>query len=138
MRIICTLAALLLATSAHASDADCRAHTTESGSFFSGWTWKTWESFPNIAPTEAYRRAYVYVAKQGWKVGQADKDLGLLSATLNDVVQVESSHEQPVNVLVEPDGRGSKVTVTFSSGSGVVGSDGDDLVCKILGSEYTQ
>jgi hypothetical protein len=130
------MTALLLATNANASEADCKAHTTDSGGFFSGTTWKTWESFPNVSPTEAFRRAYVYVAKQGWKIGQSDKELGLLSASLNDVVQLESAHEQPVNVLVEPEGKGSKVTVTFSSGSGVVGSGGDELVCKVLSAEY--
>jgi hypothetical protein len=110
---------ILVATSiaARAEDDLVVKHFTESGSFFTGKKYGTWQEFPDVATTNAFKRAYAYVAKNGYKILSSDREMGVISAT-QDVVH--SQKTVPLNILVEDSGHGgSKVTLTFSIGGGL-------------------
>ena len=110
---------ILVSTSiaARAEDDLVVKHFTESGSFFTGKKYSTWQEFSDVATTNAFKRAYAYVAKNGYKILSSDREMGVISAT-QDVVH--SQKTVPLNILVEDSGHGgSKVTLTFSIGGGL-------------------
>ncbi|MEN3366670.1 MAG: hypothetical protein V7606_3944, partial [Burkholderiales bacterium] len=67
-----------LGASAHAFAAPCDETFSSSGNFFTGTVYKTWAELPGIKPDNAYKGAYLYTAKDGWKILQADKDLRII------------------------------------------------------------
>ncbi|WP_235649144.1 MULTISPECIES: hypothetical protein [Stenotrophomonas] len=100
----------LLAFDASAQKA-CETNYTKAGSFFAGRTFTTWDVVPNVTPADALKRIQIEGVKSGLKVASVDKDLGML--TLEQNVQFNGGQTTlPWNVLVEAEGKGSKITVT--------------------------
>ena len=100
----------LLAFDASAQKA-CETNYTKTGSFFAGRTFTTWDVVPNVTPADALKRIQIEGVKSGLKVASVDKDLGML--TLEQNVQFNGGQTTlPWNVLVEAEGKGSKITVT--------------------------
>jgi len=100
-------------------DSPSYKHFTETGNFFTGKKYTTWQEFPDVSTTNAFKRAYGFLAKNGYTIVSSDKDMGVISAT-HDVTSKEAK-TVPMSVLVEDSGHnGSKVTLTLSCSGGVV------------------
>lgn len=123
--------ALACATDALAGQA-CLEHYSKEGSLFSGRSFKAWQAFPAVAPKAAFAQVYREVVRQGYKINSSDKDIGVISAQQN---VTGSSATVPLNLMVEPQGKGSKVSVTFQTQGGLtVGEEGlQKGFCDILG-----
>lgn len=125
------LACALCASGPALADTQCNDNYTLDGNFFKGRQFQSWGSYPEVSFDEAYRRAYANVAKQGFNIKQADKDAGVISAEQN---VIGSGKVVPLNVIVEPEGSGSRVSVSFTTTGGLaVGEDSvKDGFCQIL------
>ena len=114
--ILVTLATIGLLNVAQANEASCLEHFTSEGNKFSGRMYTTWLEFPNVKKAAAYTKIYASVAKDGWTIVSSDKDAGILSASQQ--VSYGRGATNPLVVVVEDSGRGSKATVTFRLGGG--------------------
>lgn len=119
---VVALTSSLITTSATAGDTTaCATNFTAKGNFLKGKKFDTWQEFPAVSTTDAFKRVYAAVLKEGWTIGVADKDLGAISAS-QEVSFSEGGKAVPMNILVEEvPGGGSKVSMTFSLTGGVMG-----------------
>lgn len=133
-RIVLPAAALALLASApaFALQGQCIDNYTKEGSFFSGRTFKSWSEYPAVAPDKAFKAVYQEVVSQGFKINNADKEMGIISAQQN---VTGGPSTVPLNVLVRDVGKGSRVELTFTTQGGLaVGEDGlQKGFCDILG-----
>jgi hypothetical protein len=95
---------------------DCNANFSETGSFLTGKKSTTWVQYSSTAKIDAFTRLYATLAKDGWNIASSDKDAGVISAT--QAVTFGKGSVAPLTVVVETDGAGSKVTMTFSVAGG--------------------
>ncbi len=75
------------------------------------------QTFPNVKPNSAFKKVYAQTVKDGWKISQADKDMGVISAS--QIVSYGNGKTAPLNIVVEKNGIGSKVSITYSTSGGV-------------------
>ena len=139
MRVVTLLLVLapLLSTVAtsHAADTqeECVVNFSESGSFFSGKQYKTSASLPGVKTGIAFKRAYASIAKSGYQITQADKEIGVISAA-QQVSYSQGGKTAPLNVVIQPElGSNSKVAFSFSTAGGLKASSDTvrDEFCRI-------
>jgi len=133
MKKILFIAAFVFSSSALGASNACEANFVEDGGFFSGKTFKTWGEFPQVGTAKAYKKVYLFTVKNGYKIVQADKEMGIISASQD--VSYGEGKTAPLNIVVEESGKaGSKVSMTFSTSGGVVApSDAvKDYFCQTL------
>lgn len=118
---------LFFTGTAAADSAQCGPNFKDETGFFAGNVFKTWADFPNIQNLQAFKKVYAYTAKSGFAISQADKDLGVISASKDSGSKKSAS----INILVEESGGGSKISMTYS-GPGGFGSLDDDEVKKLF------
>jgi hypothetical protein len=127
-----------LVASAHAFAVPCDENFSSSGNFFTGSVYKTWAELPGIKPDNAYRGAYLYTVKDGWKILQADKDLGIISAAQG--VSYGNGKTVPLNIAVEKSDTGAKISITYSTPGGTASPE--DAIrthfCKTVASAQAQ
>ena len=109
----------LVAGAACAEEPACVTNLTSKGNVFSGKQITTWQSFTGIKKANAYQRIYTALVKDGWRIGNADKDIGTISATQD--ISFSNGKTIPLNVLIEEVGDGIKVTETVSMQGGLIG-----------------
>ena len=112
---------MLISGEALADSSQCEGNFTVEDSFFSGKTYKTWADFPNVKPDHAFKAVYIQTVKDGWKISQADKAMGVISAS--QTVSYGNGKTVPLNIVVEKSGTGSKVSMTYSTPGGVGSPD---------------
>jgi hypothetical protein len=95
------------------NDDPCIKHYAVKGGFFTGKTYSTWQEFPSVSKLIAFKQAYVYVVKDGWKIDQGDKDMGIISPSKS-----VGSQSETLNVLIEDLHQGCKVTLTHMTPGG--------------------
>ena len=106
-------------------------HFTETGSFFTEKKMSTWQEFPDVSTTNAFKRAYACIAKNGYTIVSSDKEMGVISATKN--VTSRAAKTVPLSILVEDSGHGgSKVTITLSLSGGLVSSGVRGFFAKVM------
>lgn len=112
MKLRYLFALMLTVSSSYAAAAEqCEANFKQEGSFFAGRRFSTWADVPAVSPAIAYKRIYVDVLKSGLKVTSADKEMGLIAAEQNEVLN-NSPISLPWNIVIEQSGKGSKISVT--------------------------
>lgn len=115
---VALMLAILGSTSAVAADErPCIANFTTKGSFMSGKQYQTWQDLPAVNKGDAYTRIYAAIVKDGWKIAQTDKEVGVISAA--NEVSFGSGKSAPLNILIEAAGNGVKVSATFSTSGAV-------------------
>lgn len=95
----------------------CEINFTKEGSFFKGKTFKTWAEVEGVSSANAYKKIYQHIAKDGWKISTADKDLGVISAAQD--VSFGKGKTAPLNVVIEEAGSNSKISISYSLSGGV-------------------
>ena len=102
---------------AHADEATCIANFKTSGSFFSGKQYQTWLTLGSVTKSDAFTKIYGSLVKDGWKIGQTDKEVGVISASQE--VSYGEGKSAPLNILIETEGTQTKATATFTTSGGV-------------------
>lgn len=111
MKLQYLVALMLTVSSSHAFAAkQCETNFKQEGSFFAGRRFSTSGDVP-VSPAIAYKRIYVDLLKSGLKVTNSEKEMGLISAEQNEVLN-NSPVLLPWNVVIEQSGKGSKISVT--------------------------
>ncbi|TXH66221.1 MAG: hypothetical protein E6Q88_12370 [Lysobacteraceae bacterium] len=97
----------------------CKTNFKQEGGFMGGRTFTTWDVVP-VAPAVAFKRIHLEGVKSGLQVGSSDKESGTIvfSQVNAGVVANGAQVSVPWNVLIEPEGKGSKITVTKSTPGG--------------------
>jgi hypothetical protein len=113
------------------ADTQCTDNYTLEGNFFKGRSFQSWGSYPGVSSNEAYTRAYANVAQQGFRIQQADREAGIIAAEQN---VIGSGKVVPLNVIIEQEGSGARVSVSFTTTGGLaVGEESvKDGFCQIL------
>lgn len=97
-----------------ASAMACDAQHTETGNFFTGTQYKSVETFPQVAPGKAYDALNQYLVKDGgWKFTHTDRENGIIQVVENTANN--PTHTIPLNITITPDGKGSTVTLLFTT-----------------------
>jgi hypothetical protein len=117
LSLITLIAAGMFAAAAHADEAACIANFKTTGSFFSGKQYQTWLALGNVAKTDAYTKIYGSLVKDGWKIGQTDKEVGVITASQE--MSYGQGKSAPLNILIESEGTQTKATATFTTSGGV-------------------
>lgn len=115
-----------LCTATLAAPQDCASNFSVEGNFFKGKVYKTSAELPGVKPESAYRKAYTFTSANGFTIANADKEMGVISATQS--VSYGEGKSVPLNIQIEPVGNGSKVSMFYSTSGGV--SSPDDAVKK--------
>lgn len=106
------------------SSEQCQENFTTTGSLFKGKTFKTWAEVDGVDSAEAYKKIYLHVMQDGWKINSSDKDLGVISAGTE--VSYGGGKSAPFSITVERAGESkTKVSLTFVTSGGVAASDKD-------------
>lgn len=79
--------------------ASCEDNFSTSGSMFTGKTYKTWADLPNAKFESAFKGAYMYTVKDGWKILQSDKEMGVIQAA--QAASYAKGKTVPLNIAVE-------------------------------------
>jgi hypothetical protein len=109
--------ATIASIAAHADEATCIANFKTTGSFFSGKQYQTWLTLGNVVKNDAYTKIYGSLVKDGWKIGQTDKEVGVITASQE--VSYGEGKNAPLNILIETEGAQTKATATFTTSGGV-------------------
>ena len=96
----------------------CSDNFSESGSYFTGRQFKTWQNFAKVKYADAYKRAYSFTAKAGFTITSHDKEIGVITAQ-----QSLSQGKQPKTAILnisinELKQKGIKVEINFNTPSG--------------------
>ena len=112
---VVVVASVSIASSAFAGQ--CEDNFTTEGSFFSGKTYKTSAQLASVKQPDAYKRAYVFTTENGFTITSSDKDIGVISA--NQTVSYGKGKTVPLNISVQPDGNGTRISLTYATSGGV-------------------
>ena len=114
-----------------ADSTPCEKNFTAKEGVLGRQIYNTWQVLPEITPQKAFRRAYIYLIREGWAINLTDKEFGIISASQQGVSSGEGGKAAPLNVLIEDLGdsggglspKGIKATVTFSIPGGLHASE---------------
>lgn len=111
---------LMAGAQATAAQPPCEVHYQQSGGFTAGRQFTTWDVVPNVAIATALKRITIEGVKSGLTVAHSDIDLGILAFSQANAGVVVSGQQVnlPWNVTIEPEGSGSKVTVSKTTPGG--------------------
>lgn len=118
--------------SALAYAASCEEDLSISGNLFTGKMYKIATILSGTSSDAAYRGAYRFVVKEGWKIQQSDKDAGVIAAVNNEYFN--KGKTLPLNVVVEPATDGAKISLTYATPAGLSSPDEAvrDHLCKLI------
>lgn len=128
MKLVAVVGAglLMLAGTVGAKPA-CEANYKQEGSFLAGRRFSTFEVLPGVKPADAFKRVYAEMVKSGFKVTNSDKEMGILTAEYV-ATHNGASIGLPLNVMLEPEGKGLKVSVNKTTPAGY--ATGQDFQIK--------
>lgn len=109
-------------STATVSDRPCIAHFTNSGGFWQGQDYRTYEDFPHVSKNAAFERVGAAIASDGFQIVNSNKDAGIISAS-QPVSGSRKSKTVPINAIVTrgPSG-GSRVELVITLSTGLVTS----------------
>lgn len=121
-----------LSAGVRANASSCEEGLVISGSLFTGKMYKIAMDLPGASSGAAFRGAYRFVVKEGWKVQQSDKDAGVIAAVNNEYFN--KGKTLPLNVVVEPTSGGARISLTYSTPAGLSSPDEAvrDHLCKLV------
>lgn len=129
---VCSLTLLSVQHTTSAIAAPCEDNFSVTGSFFTGKVYKTWSVLPAGKFESAYKGAYLYTLKNGWKLLTSDKEMGVFTAA--QAGMYASGKIVPINVAIEKSDSQTKISITYTTPAGV--SSPEDAVkidfCKTI------
>lgn len=112
--------AITASTQAFSSEPQCKTNFTKKGGFLKGRTFSTWAILDDIPKDVAFKKAYLQTTKDGWKISSSDENMGIISA--GNEVSYGKGKSAPLNIIVEQNGEGSKISINFSTSGGISAS----------------
>lgn len=130
---VMAVAAIVCIASAAVGAQPCAENATVEQPTGLGPTFRTWQEFWNVKPELAFTRLTTALANDGYAIVNSDRSTGVISATQG--VIGNSAARIPYNAVVAQEGSGSKVSLKFSPGAGMVLNQSDVVkqFCKTLG-----
>ena len=116
-------------TAAHAEEDGCRANFVAEGNILSGSRFKTFELAADLAPLEVYRRAFVALVQEGFKIELSDKDLGVITAAIPARF---GDRNGTINTVVDTFNGSTRITITFSLRAGMIAWDVRASMCDLM------
>jgi hypothetical protein len=110
------LAAAVLQGCASHSGRQCEDNFSTQGSFLTGKQFTTYAVLPATPPALAMGNAYKMLAREGFHVESANEKAHVITAYQNVNFSTKTA---PINVIIDPAGQGSKVTLTFVAAAGL-------------------
>lgn len=119
-KMFATIALLALAAPALAADPACKTNFTQTGKFMSGRTFTTWDVVKGTTVPAAFKRIYAEGTKSGLRVVSSDEKAGVISFEQpNGGVDLGGAKATlPWNVVIEPQGKDVKISVTKTTPGG--------------------
>ncbi len=121
MRKILAMTMLLaMAGTAAAADPACKTNFKQEGKFMTGRSFSTWDTVPAVSVSTAFKRIYMEGTKSGLRVASSDEKAGVISFEQpNGGVDLAGDKATlPWNVVIEPQGKNVKITVTKTTPGG--------------------
>ncbi|HEY0662683.1 MAG TPA: hypothetical protein VGD21_15345 [Lysobacter sp.] len=117
MMLLGLLAVAGVANADTAAKPACETNYKQEGSFFGGRRFSTFDVLAGVDKDVAYKRVYAEMMKSGFKVTNSDRDMGMLASEYV-TTHNGASITLPLNVVIEPEGKGIKVTVNKTTPGG--------------------
>jgi len=109
--------------------ATCTTNFSSTGSWLAGKVYRVWASYPTLPPIDAFAGAYAYLSANQWSVTRIDPQGGIISAELPIP---GSPRTIGLEVKVDPDGAGSKTSLTETVGGMLITIDLKGTMCSML------
>lgn len=111
---------LMAGLNALAAELPCQVNYRQDGSFVAGRQFTTWDIIADVPLAVAFKRITVEGVKSGLTVSHSDVDLGILSFSQANagVTNTGQQVNLPWNVTIEPEGAGSRITVSKTTPGG--------------------
>ena len=119
-KTIATTMLLAMAGTAVAADPACKTNFQQEGKFMTGRSFSTWDTVSGVNVSTAYKRIYTEGTKSGLRVASSDENVGVIAFEQpNGGVDLAGSKATlPWNVVIEPQGKSVKITVTKTTPGG--------------------
>jgi hypothetical protein len=119
-KILATTMLFAIAGTAVAADPACKTNFKQEGKFMTGRSFTTWDTVPGVSVSTAYKRIYAEGTKSGLRVESSDEKAGVISFEQpNGGVDFTGAKATlPWNVVIEPQGKNVKITVTKTTPGG--------------------
>lgn len=127
------LTAALLLVSSTVYGEQCKDNFSVEGSFFKGKTYTTEATISGVNVNRAYKKIYQLTVKEGWKILNADKEMGIISAAQD--VSYGQGKTAPLNIVIEDlDKQSVQVSMTYTTSGGVTSPTDavQDYFCKTI------
>jgi hypothetical protein len=113
-KLLATMLLLAMAATAVAADPACKRNFKQEGEFMAGRSFTTWDTVPGVNVSTAFKRIYMEGTKSGLRVASSDENAGVISFEQpNGGADLAGAKAGPTwNVLIEPQGKSAKITVT--------------------------
>lgn len=120
MKKMSVLAFVIAGFALNAQAADCESNLKVEGNFFKGKVYKTNGAVAGVDSAAAFKNVHAYLVKDGWKIQNADKELG--SITAGQEVSYGEGKSAPLNVFVEAVADKVDVSISFATSGGTAAS----------------
>lgn len=120
MKKISMLALVIAGAAFNAQAAECESNLKVSGNFLKGKVYQTNGTVEGVDRASAFKNVHALLVKDGWKIQNADKELG--SITAGQEVSYGAGKSAPLNVLVEEAADKINIAVSFSTSGGTMAS----------------
>lgn len=139
MRKLFAMTALLaLSGTAMAADPACKTNFKQTGKYMTGRSFTTWDVVKGVSVSAAFKRIYAEGTKSGLRVVSSDQKAGVISFEQpNGGVDLGGSKATlPWNVVIEPQGKDVKITVTKTTPGGFATSTDFQItsMCAVIDS----
>ncbi len=139
MRKLFVMTALLALTgTAMAAEPACKTNFKQTGKFLTGRSFTTWDVVKGVKVSAAFKRIYAEGTKSGLRVVSSDERAGVISFEQpnggNDLSGAKA--DLPWNVVIEPQGKDIKITVTKTTPGGYATSTNFQMtsMCAVIDS----
>lgn len=127
---------LLVGPEAMAAKPPCEVHYQQSGAFMTGRQFTTWDVVAEVPVAAAVKRITLEGVKSGLTVAHSDIDLGILAFSQANagVTNTGQQVNLPWNVTIEPQGSGSRITVSKTTPGGYATSQDFQIasMCAVI------
>ena len=119
-KLFAMMALLALSGTAMAADPGCKTNFQQTGKFMTGRSFTTWDVVKGVSVSAAYKRIYMEGTKSGLRVASSDEKAGVIAFVQpNGGTDLGGAKaDLPWNVVIEPQGKDIKITVTKTTPGG--------------------
>lgn len=137
-KLFAMMALLALSGTAMAAAPACKTNFKQTGKYMTGRSFTTWDVVKGVRVSSAFKRIYAEGTKSGLRVVSSDEKAGVISFEQpNGGVDLGGAKATlPWNVVIEPQGKDVKITVTKTTPGGFATSTDFQItsMCAVIDS----